>query len=120
MTDHATPNLPSTDLAATSRFYAALGFHETWRDDGWLIMVRGTLKLEFFLHPALDPLTSVFSCCLRLDDLDAFYADCLAAGLVEKRTGQPRIHPPVREAWGGRVAALVDPGGTLVRLIQNA
>ena len=29
-----------------------------------------TLKLEFFPHPELDPLTSWFSCCLRLDDLD--------------------------------------------------
>lgn len=26
MTDHATPNLPSRDFEATSRFYAAVGF----------------------------------------------------------------------------------------------
>ncbi|HEV2747385.1 MAG TPA: bleomycin resistance protein [Allosphingosinicella sp.] len=119
MTDHATPNLPSRDFAATSRFYAALGFTEGWRDEGWMILSRGKLTLEFFPHPALDPLTSWFSCCLRLDDLDGFYALCRNAGLPEDRVGQPRLHPPKREAWGGRIGALIDVDGTLVRLIQN-
>ena len=35
--DHATPNLPAREFEATSRFYAALGFVEGWRDDGWMI-----------------------------------------------------------------------------------
>lgn len=119
MTDHATPNLPSRDFEATSRFYAAIGFVEGWRDDGWMILKRGDLTLEFFPHPELDPLTSWFSCCLRLDDLDAFYALCKAAGLPETCAGQPRLHPPKTEDWDGRIGALVDPDGTLVRLIQN-
>ncbi len=29
MTDHATPNLPSRDFAATSTFYGALGLRRT-------------------------------------------------------------------------------------------
>lgn len=84
-----------------------------------MILRRGALTLEFFPHPDLDPLTSWFSCCLRLDDLDSFYAVCKAAGLSESCVGQPRLHPPSVEAWGGRVGALVDPDGTLIRLIQN-
>ena len=119
MTDHATPNLPSRDFAATSAFYSALGFQEGWRDGGWMILTRGALTLEFFPYPDLDPLQSSFGCCLRLDDLDSFYAVCRAAGLPETNVGQPRIHPPRLEPWGGRVGFMIDPDGTLLRLIQN-
>ncbi|MCC7268595.1 MAG: hypothetical protein IT546_14825 [Caulobacteraceae bacterium] len=118
--DHATPNLPSRDFETTSQFYARLGFEESWRDDGWMILRRGDLKLEFFPHPDLDPATSWFSCCLRLDDLDAVYAACLAAGVPEKRQGWPRLRPPQEEPSGLRIGYLVDPDCTLVRLIQNS
>jgi hypothetical protein len=67
MSDVATPNLPSRDFEKTSRFCAALGFSDGWRDEGWMILKRGDLTLEFFPHPELDPLTSWFSCCLRLE-----------------------------------------------------
>jgi hypothetical protein len=117
MTDHATPNLPSRDFAATSRFFAALGFVEDWRDDGWMILTRGALTLEFFPYPDLDPWSSSFSCCLRLDDIDAFYAICVAADIPVACTGMPRLHAPVDQPWG-RLGALIDPDGTLVRLIQ--
>jgi len=119
MADHATPNLPSRNFAATSAFYAALGFVEEWRDDGWMILKRGEVTLEFFPHPELDPLASWFSCCLRLDDLDAFYAVAKAAGLPETCSGQPRLQAPTVEDSGIRIAYLVDPDGTLLRLIQN-
>lgn len=117
--DHATPNLPSREFEATSRFYAALGFEQGWRDDGWMILKRGDLTLEFFPFPDLDPLTSSFSCCLRVDDLDSLYAACVTAGIAEQCRGQPRLHPPKVEASGLRIAYLVDPDGTLLRLIQN-
>lgn len=120
MPDHATPNLPSRDFEATSRFYASLGFKETWRDAGWMILVRGDLMLEFFADPDIDPATTSFGSCLRLDDLDTFFAGCRAAGIPETRTGWPRIHAPRTEDWGGRVGALIDPDGSLLRLIQNS
>ena len=119
MSDRATPNLPARDFDVTERFYHALGFKTIWRDQGWMILKRGKLSLEFFPHPDLEPLQSSFSCCLRLDDLDAFYSDCVTAGIPEKQTGFPRLHPPVTESWGGRVGALVDCDCTLLRLIQN-
>ena len=119
MTDHATPNLPSRDFSVTSAFYAGLGFVEGWRDAGWMILSRGGVTLEFFPFPDLDPLTSSFGCCLRLDDLDAFYAVAKAAGLPETCSGQPRLHAPTVEDSGLRIAYLVDPDGTLLRLIQN-
>ena len=117
--DHATPNLPSRDYEATSSFYAALGFREARRDDSWMILKRGDVLLEFFQHPDRDPQTSWFSCCLRVDDLDAFYALCLAADIPEASRGAPRLHRPRIEGSGLRIGALIDLDGTLVRLIQN-
>ncbi|QDM41344.1 bleomycin resistance protein [Altererythrobacter sp. TH136] len=117
--DHATPNLPSRDFEATSRFYSALGFVEGWRDDGWMILTRDGLTLEFFPHPDLNPAESWFSCCLRLDDLSGFYAVCVDAGVPEQCWGQPRVQPPQEEDSGPTIAALIDPDGTLLRIIQT-
>ena len=119
MSNQATPNLPSRDFEATSRFYARLGFCESWRDAAWMILNRGTLTLEFFPYPDLDPKTSSFGACLRLDDLDAFYTICQQAGLPVTTTGHPRLEPPRLEPSGLRIAALLDPDGSLLRLIQN-
>lgn len=119
MADHATPNLPARDFSATAAFYARLGFEERYRDRGWMILERGGLTLEFFLYPDLDPAQSSFSCCLRLDDLGGFYAVCRAAGLPETTTGWPRLHPPRDEPSGVRVAYMIDPDGTLLRLVAN-
>ncbi|GAA0567257.1 bleomycin resistance protein [Caenispirillum bisanense] len=118
MDGYATPNLPARSFDATEAFYGRLGFTRHWRDDGWLILKRGGLMLEFFPHPEVDPLSSWFSCCLRLTDLDAFYADCRAADIAEGRSGFPRLHPPVAQPWG-RMAALIDLDGTLLRLIET-
>ena len=117
--NHATPNLPSRDYEATFQFFAKLGFQEGWRDEGWMILTRGSVQLEFFPHPELDPAASWFSCCLRLDDLDEFYAACLAANVPEACVGAPRLHQPAIEDSGLRIGALIDPDGTLIRLIQN-
>jgi catechol 2,3-dioxygenase-like lactoylglutathione lyase family enzyme len=120
MVDHATPNLPSRDFEATSRFYGALGFVESWRDAGWMILRRGALTIEFFPYPDLDPLESSFGCCLRLDELTRFYDACKAAGVREAQTEMPRLVPPRVEASGLRIAYLVDLDGSLLRLVQNA
>ena len=119
MTDHATPNLPARDFETTSRFYQALGFEQGWRDGGWMILSRGGVQLEFFPYPDLDPAQSSFGACLRLDDLTGFYAACTAAGVPEQRTGAPRLQPPRRESSGLTIAYMVDPDGSLLRLIQN-
>jgi hypothetical protein len=49
---------------------------------------------------------------------NSFYATCKNVGIPEGCKGQPRLHAPKIESWGGRIGALVDPDGTLVRLIQ--
>ena len=118
--DHATPNLPSRDFETTFRFYSKLVFNETWRDRGWMILKRDGLSLEFFPYPDLDPLQSSFGCCLRLDDLQSFYESCRDAGIEEACGGQPRLQPPKVEHSGLTIGYLVDPDGTLLRLVQNA
>lgn len=119
MSDHATPNLPAVDFGETSEFYGKLGFTEGWRDDGWMILARAALTLEFFLHSELDPAQSYFSCCLRLDELDAFYALCKSAGVPERCWGWPRLTSPKIEDSGLRIGYMVDPNGSLIRMIQN-
>jgi catechol 2,3-dioxygenase-like lactoylglutathione lyase family enzyme len=119
MADRATPNLPARDFAATSAFYARMGFAEQFRDKGWMILTRGAVVLEFFPFADLDPAESSFGCCLRLDDLAGFYAVCQAAGIEEKRSGWPRLNPPRVESSGLTIAYLVDADGSLLRLVQN-
>lgn len=119
MSDRSTPNLPSRNFAATAAFYTALGFAESYRASNWMILRRGELILEFFPWLDLDPAENSFGCCLRLDDLDAFYADCRAAGIPERHSGMPRLNPPTTDVSGKRIGYLVDPDGTLARLVQN-
>ena len=120
MNDHSTPNLPSREFETTSRFYGQLGFTETWRDSGWMILKRGELTLEFFPCPDLDPAKSWFSCCFRMDDVCAFFSTITSAGVPEKTVGWPQTHRPKREPWGGLVGALIDPDGSLIRLVQTS
>ncbi len=119
MADTATPNLPARDFDAAAAFYAKLGFAEDYRSDGWMILSRGEVMLEFFPYPDLDPYQSSFSCCLRLDDLPAMMAQVRAADIPNARVGNPRFHPPQVEDSGLTIAYLIDPDGTLLRLIQN-
>lgn len=119
MTDRATPNLPSRDFGATAAFYALLGFAEDYRSAGWMILSRGEVTLEFFPYRDLDPYQSSFSCCLRLDDLRAMLAQVEASGVPDARKGIPRYHPAAPDPSGLTIAYLIDPDGTLLRLIQN-
>ena len=118
MTDRVTPTLPSRDLAATSAFYARLGFRELFRDAGWLIVARGPLQLEFFPHPTLDPRANYGGCCLRVGDAQALHDAFGAAGLPADPHGIPRLTPPRPQPWGFREFALVDPDGNLLRGLE--
>jgi catechol 2,3-dioxygenase-like lactoylglutathione lyase family enzyme len=119
VSDIATPNLPSRDFERTFQFYEALGFHRTWRDGGWMILKNGTLLIEFFIYPELNPSMSSYSCCFRLKDVDRFYRSLVEVGVPETTSGWPRVHRPALQAWGGKVGALIDIDGSLIRLIQS-
>jgi catechol 2,3-dioxygenase-like lactoylglutathione lyase family enzyme len=117
--DRATANLPSRDLDRTEAFYKALGFETGFKDDGWMIMQRGALEIEFFPHAELDPRTSCFSACFRVDDLDALYAHFSKANLSKECWSIPRIDEPETKPWGMRMFHVVDLDGSLLRCIDN-
>lgn len=119
MSDRITANLPARDFDATTAFYRALGFMVSYRDALWMIMRRDALELEFFPYPDLDPRHSSFSACVRVDDLDALYADFLKSSLFDNSTSIPRMDPPRTEPFGLRFFSLVDPDGSLLRCIDN-
>ena len=117
--DRAVPNLPSRDFDATETFYGAFGFARAFRDEGWLILTRGGLQLEFFPAPDLDPFTSGFMCCLRVADVDELYAAIRSAGVPDVTIGMPRLHPVRKQTWGLRAGYLVDLDGTQLTLIEQ-
>jgi catechol 2,3-dioxygenase-like lactoylglutathione lyase family enzyme len=120
MADRAVPNLPSRDFDATADFYGGFGFEMDYRDGGWLILARGTLRLEFFLAPELDPYSSWFMASIRVGDLDGLYSQIRAAGVAEAPSGIPRLVPVALQEWGQRAGYLVDLDGTQLHLIEDA
>lgn len=120
MTDRAIPVLPSRSFDATIAFYRALGFEPAYRDDEWLILRWGDVRLEFVLAPDTDPLSSGAMCVLRLADVDAVERAIRRAGVGEATTGFPRLHPVRREDSGLRIGYLVDVDGTQLTLVEDA
>jgi hypothetical protein len=119
MVDRAVPNLPSRDFAATVRFYERFGFVVEFRDEGWLVMRRGTLQLEFFPFADVDPWRSDHMCSLRVSDLDELHGAIDRAGIPRGVVGIPRLTPITLESWGHRAAYLIDLDGTQLSLIED-
>jgi len=117
--DRITANLPSRDFTATAAFYAALGFVTAFRNDGWMILKRGPLEVEFFPWPALDPYASQASACVRVDDLDALYATWRGVGLSDNPRHIPRLTQVSPQPGVPRMFALVDGDGSLLRVLEN-
>lgn len=116
MGDVVTANLPAIDFGETASFYERLGFEVGFRDEGWMILSRGPLEIEFFPHPDLKPAESWFSACVRVADVDGLHRAWSAAGLPDR--GIPRLTAPQNEAFGFRMFALVDPNGSLLRCLS--
>jgi len=119
MADRITANLPSRDFATTVAFYGRLGFSVAYRGADWLMLERGPLEIEFFPHPSLDPATSWFSACIRVDDLDGLRGAWGVVGLPADPTAVPRLTEVVRLPDAPRMFALVDPDGSLLRVLDN-
>lgn len=117
--NRVTTNLPSSDFAATAEFYAKLGFDEAFRNQDWMILKRDGLELEFFPHPELDKRTSWFSACIRLDDIDTMLTEWQTVGLPGGKTDIPRLTDAFQLPDAPRMFALVDPDGSLLRVLEN-
>ena len=120
MADRAIPNLPSRDFTATVAFYGAFGFSVAFRDEGWLILRRGALQLEFFPAPETDPDASSFMCTVRVADVDELWSAIAEAGVVIAERGIPRLVPVAPQPWGMRAGFLIDLDGTQLTLVEDA
>ncbi|MFJ4027207.1 bleomycin resistance protein [Paenarthrobacter sp. NPDC089989] len=118
--DRAVPNLPSADFDVTETFYGGFGFERVFRDEGWLILTRGGVQLEFFPAPELDPFSSNFMCSVRVADVDELYDAIQRSGVPVRATGMPRLHSVRMQPWGLRAGYLVDPDGTQLALIEQS
>jgi catechol 2,3-dioxygenase-like lactoylglutathione lyase family enzyme len=114
--DAITANLPAISFAQTEAFYAALGFEVAYRDLHWMILLSGPLVLEFFPYPDLDPATSSFGACVRVEDVDGLHAQWVKADLPSQ--GIPRLSPLSDAVWGMRTFHIVDENGSLLRVME--
>ena len=115
----AAPVLPCRDLDRTLRFYGALGFtlvYEQEEPDPYAIVELHGVELHFFVHPDLDPTTSIAACYLRVGDVERVERAWSALGLAAE--GTPRLEPAADRSWGMRELMLVDPDGNRVRVGQ--
>ncbi|RKT09808.1 hypothetical protein BX285_6914 [Streptomyces sp. 1114.5] len=117
--EYAVPILPSRDLDETLEFYSPLGFEPRGRwdgEDGYLIVVRGTIELHFRHDPGVDPLATAGSCYLQVRDADALYGDWARLGVPSDLATGSRLTPPTDTAYGMREFGLVDRSGNLLRI----
>ena len=105
MSDVITANLPAKDFGETASFYERLGFQISFKGEGWMILSRGSLEIEFFPHPELNPSDSWFSACVHVADVDGLYEAWTNLRLPDH--GIPRMTAPQDEDWGCRMFALV-------------
>lgn len=123
MSESAVPILPSRDLGETLAFLERLGFENAgahYSEWDYLIVRRGGIELHFFAKPDVDPLTTDFSCYLRVPDADELHAEWDAIGVPTDRTNGSRLMPPGDTEYGMREFALVDRSGNLVRVGSRA
>lgn len=118
MAESAVPILASSDLVATSAFYAAFGFDEVKLfPEQYLIIQRGDVHLHFWCAGASwDPATNSSGCYLYVDDAETWHAQARTAGVPTGARGFPRTHAPGDTDYGLREAAIVDPDGNLLRI----
>ena len=111
----ATPVLASLDIARTVEFYRAqLGFAVLYAEqDAYGVVMRGSVSLHFWACKERHVAENT-SCRVRVDGIDALYADCLARAIVHPNA------PLAAKPWGSREFAIVDPDGNLVTFAETA
>ncbi|MBD3662736.1 hypothetical protein H9Q16_02265 [Sulfitobacter sp. TSTF-M16] len=117
--DRITANLPSRNFDTTVAFYGQLGFATQYRDEGWLILRRKKLEIEFFAHPKLDPFESWHSACIRVDDITALQTVWQALNLPDDPMGRSRDQRIIEDGGPVRFFTLIDCDGSLLRCIEN-
>ena len=119
MTCHAVPILPAVSITKTRAFYEKAGFRVLYCQDsqqGYLIVEREGIELQFFLHSALDPLANDHGAYVRCDSVERALE--MFTPLELPAHGVPRLDQPENKPWGMREAYIVDLNGNLLRFGQ--
>ena len=105
------PFVPAKDYATSRRFYRALGFTETFSDEG----LTG-FRLEgarFFLQNFYkEDLADNFMLSLMVEDVESWWQHVAAQNLPEGFPGV-KVKAPEDYPWGLREIHLIDPAGVL-------
>ncbi len=126
MAERTVPILPCRTLQPVLDFYTALGFETTYLQKSpnpYAAVARGALELQFFGVRHHDPATSMSTCYVVTDDVDALYA-AFRAGLKDTYgripvRGLPRLGALRDMAYGMRQFLLTDPAGNCLRVGQR-
>jgi uncharacterized glyoxalase superfamily protein PhnB len=114
------PVLPVDDMGETLRFYAKLGFSETFRDNDEKPGYVGIKRDEVFIHLArvdggvARTVGSQTMCRFVVDDVDALYKE------YSKHKGV--IHPNGKlqdKPWGTREFGVLDPTGVCLTFYKS-
>ena len=117
----ATPALQTTipilltgDMAATVAFFERLAFTARFNDGAYAILHRDAIELHFSHVDGLDKLENRSECRINVMGINAFYAQCQAAGAVHPN-GALKLQP-----YGLWEFALLDPAGICVHIAERA
>ncbi|WP_454195286.1 VOC family protein [Nocardia sp. Marseille-Q1738] len=108
----ATPDIHTTDLAASRDFYRLLGFHEAM-DLGWVVTMASPSNPTaqvLLVGPDAEQLQPDMS--VEVDDVDAVHEAMTAAGA-------DIVYPLRDEPWGVRRFFVRDPSGTIVNVVSH-
>jgi hypothetical protein len=100
----AIPILPSADLDRTAAFYAAAGFAETERYEGYLLLNNELVELHFSLEHSPAP----SQCFIHV-------GDSLKLWKQLRHDGAAGVGPVADQDYGLREFVLTDPDGNRVR-----
>jgi uncharacterized glyoxalase superfamily protein PhnB len=110
------PFVPTKDFDLSRRFYEALGFEKVL--DGEVAIFNaasGGFILQRYYQKEWAENSMIQ---LSVDDLDAWWARIQTLDLASNFGVQPP-KPPVKQAWGARVAYVYDPCGVLWHITQG-
>ena len=109
----ATPVLASLDIERSVEFYCSrLGFATVHVQQGsYGIVSRGAVQLHFWACTERH-IAENTSCRVRVEGIDALYAQCTAFGIVH-----PNATLDTRP-WGTREFGVLDPDGNLVTFAE--
>jgi len=104
------PQLPSTNLEQTSRFYRQkLGCREVGRYPNLLVLHWQERELHFWLTTDAT-LAETSSCYIRVEEIEKFYQTCRAVPDLVRAEHALAVRP-----WGMNEFYIMDPDGNLLK-----